>query len=173
MLPAPRRMASSVGLASGPPVGRLSYKTIKDNAKNLAHKSSSRRSGNFRLPRARSWVRAAWLKEDIKRKIIGENAARAFPVSTSNSSSAGHCVQGPGIDATLLLPWPLQVRASDFHAVEGSVQRLAKDPYGFFEFAPPAPLDLDLLDRVLVAAPKRQRASTSSCYQRVPSTSVR
>ncbi len=81
------------------------------------------------------------------------------------------CVQGPGIDARwhkiparhrgtdlrseyatlLLLPWPLRVQASDFHPV-GSVQRPAKDPYGFFEFAPAVGLDLDLLDRVLVAA---------------------
>ena len=88
------------------------------------------------------------------------------------------CVQCPGIDARwhkiparhrgtdlrseyatlLLLPWPLEVRASDFHPVEGSVQRLAKDPYGFFEFAPAEMLDLDLLDRVLVAA--RQEAGS-------------
>jgi hypothetical protein len=81
-------------------------------------------------------------------------------------------VQGPGIDVhwhkiparhrgtdlrseyatLLLLPWPLQVRASDFRAVDGSVSRLTKDPYGFFEFAPSERLDLDLLDRVLLAA---------------------
>ena len=52
----------------------------------------------------------------------------------------------------LLLPWPLRVRESDFRAVEGSVQRLEKEPYGFFEFAPADGLDLDLLDRTLVAA---------------------
>jgi len=82
------------------------------------------------------------------------------------------CVLGPGIDVRwhkmparhrgmdlrseyatlLLLPWPLRVRASDFHPVDGSVERLAKDPFGFFEFAPAEGLDLDLLDRVLVAA---------------------
>jgi hypothetical protein len=82
------------------------------------------------------------------------------------------CVQGPGINArwhkiparhrgtdlrsefatVLLLPWPLEVRATDFRPVEGSVQRLSKDPYGFFEFAPAEGLDLDLLDRVLAAA---------------------
>ena len=87
------------------------------------------------------------------------------------------CVQGPGIEARwhkiparhrgtdlrseyatlLLLPWPLRVQASDFHPV-GSVQRPAKDPYGFFEFAPAEGLDLDLLDRVLVAA--RQEAGS-------------
>ena len=81
------------------------------------------------------------------------------------------CVQGPGIGARwhkiparhrgtdlrseyatiLLLPWPLRVYASDFHPV-GSVQRLGNDPYGFFEFAPAVGLDLDLLDRVLVAS---------------------
>jgi hypothetical protein len=82
------------------------------------------------------------------------------------------CVQRPGIEARwhkmparhrgtdlrseyatlLLLPWPLQVRASDFRPVEGSDQRLSKDPFGFFEFAPGEALDFDLLDRVLVAA---------------------
>jgi hypothetical protein len=87
------------------------------------------------------------------------------------------CVQGPGIDARwhkvparhrgtdlrseyatlLLLPWPLRVQASDFHPV-GSVQRLTKAPFGFFEFAPSVGLDLDLLDRVLVAA--RQEAGS-------------
>jgi hypothetical protein len=52
----------------------------------------------------------------------------------------------------LLLPWPLEVKASDFRPVEGSVQRLSKDPFGFFQFAPGEGLDFDLLDRVLVAA---------------------
>ena len=52
----------------------------------------------------------------------------------------------------LLVPWPLRVRESDFRPVEDSVQRLAKDPFGFFEFAPTEALDLDLLDRVLIAA---------------------
>jgi hypothetical protein len=88
------------------------------------------------------------------------------------------CVQGPGIDARwhkmparhrgtdirseyatlLLLPWPLRVSASDFRPVDGSVRRLTKDPYGFFEFAPAEVLDLDLLDRVLLAA--RQEAGS-------------
>jgi hypothetical protein len=52
----------------------------------------------------------------------------------------------------LLLPWPLTVRASDFRPVEGSVRRVRKEPFGFFEFAPSEGVDLDLLDRVLVAA---------------------
>jgi hypothetical protein len=51
----------------------------------------------------------------------------------------------------LLLPWPLRVRESDFRPL-GSVQRLERDPFGFFEFTPSERLDLDLLDRVLTAA---------------------
>ena len=64
----------------------------------------------------------------------------------------------PGVDVRseyanlLLLPWPLQVRASDFRPLDGSVQRPSKDPFSFFEFAPAEGLDFDLLDRVLVAA---------------------
>src|SRR6185437_15368513 len=58
------------------------------------------------------------------------------------------CVQGPGISARwhkvptrhrgtditsefatlLLLPWPIRVRESDFHPLEGSVQRLTNEP---------------------------------------------
>ena len=52
----------------------------------------------------------------------------------------------------LLLPWPLRVRSSDFRAVPGSVQRLSQEPFGFFEFVPEERLDLDLVDRVLLAA---------------------
>ena len=82
------------------------------------------------------------------------------------------CVQGPGLEARwhkmparhagtdaraeyvnfLLLPWPLRIRESDFRAVEGSVERLAREPFGFFEFAPSERLDLDLVDRMLIAA---------------------
>ena len=101
------------------------------------------------------------------------------------------CVHRPGVEARwhklpvrhhgtdpqaehaqlLLLPWPLRVRESDFRAVEGSVQRLAKEPFGFFEFAPEERLDLDLVDRMLVSRPeKRSAASMSSCCRRAPST---
>jgi hypothetical protein len=82
------------------------------------------------------------------------------------------CVQGPGIEARwhkmaarhrgtdrrseyaklLLLPWPLEVRESDFRVLEDSVQRLENEPFGFYEFAPDRGLDLELLDRVLAAA---------------------
>jgi hypothetical protein len=52
----------------------------------------------------------------------------------------------------LLLPWPLQVRESDFRAAEGSVQDFADETFGLFEFSPTERLDLDLVSRVLVAA---------------------
>jgi len=52
----------------------------------------------------------------------------------------------------LLLPWPLRVRESDFHPLDGSVERLSKDACGFFEFAPSEGLDLDLVERLILAA---------------------
>src|SRR6201990_3477151 len=53
----------------------------------------------------------------------------------------------------LLLPWPLQIRASDFRPIEGSAQRDTGEPYGFFDFDPAERLDLDLVDRSRVATP--------------------
>jgi hypothetical protein len=58
----------------------------------------------------------------------------------------------------LLLPWPLRIRESDFRPVAGPLQRLANDPFGFFEFTPSERLDLDLADRTLAAA--RDQAGT-------------
>jgi hypothetical protein len=52
----------------------------------------------------------------------------------------------------LLLPWPLRIRASDFRPIEGSAQREADEPFGFFDFDPAERLDFDLVDRMLVAA---------------------
>jgi hypothetical protein len=94
------------------------------------------------------------------------------PPTGRTSFSRYACLQGPGIEARwhkvparragtdlrteyvncLLLPWPLRVRESDFRPIEGSVQRLEREPFGFFEFDPSERLDLDLLDRVLIAA---------------------
>jgi hypothetical protein len=52
----------------------------------------------------------------------------------------------------LLLPWPLRIREADFRPVAGPLQRIAGDPFGFFEFTPGERLDLDLADRTLTAA---------------------
>jgi hypothetical protein len=64
---------------------------------------------------------------------------------------------GEGVNY-LLLPWPLRVRSSDFRPVAGPLQKLADDPFGFFEFVPSERLDLDLVDRMLAAA--RDEAGT-------------
>lgn len=98
---------------------------------------------------------------------------RTPPNGTSlRSFSRYACVRGPSVEARwhkvptrrngtdpgarhanlLLLPWPLRVRESDFRPLDGSVQRLAKEPFGFFEFAPSEKLDLDLVSRLIVAA---------------------
>ena len=109
---------------------------------------------------------------------IQSHSARVLPKvctppngTSFRSFSRYACVQSPGVEARwhkvpvrrsgtefqarhanlLLLPWPLRVRESDFRRV-GSVQRLAKEPFGFFEFAPSEKLDLDLVSRMIVAA---------------------
>jgi hypothetical protein len=99
--------------------------------------------------------------------------ARTPPSGTSLGALARYaCVQRSGVDVRwhklpsrrrgispraehanlLLLPWPLRVRESDFRPVEGSVQRVPGEPFGLFEFDPSERLDLDLVDRMLVAA---------------------
>jgi hypothetical protein len=92
--------------------------------------------------------------------------------SSVRSISRYACVRGPGVAARwhkmpvrrrrsdtraghanlLLLPWPLRVRDTDFYPLEGSVRGPILEPYGFFQFAPSEPLDLDLVDRMLVSA---------------------
>jgi hypothetical protein len=94
------------------------------------------------------------------------------PPTGRASFSRYACVQDGGIDVAwhktptrysgidvraehanlLLLPWPMLVRSSDFRPVEGSVRRLAREPFGFFAYAPHERLDLDLVDRMLVGA---------------------
>jgi hypothetical protein len=91
--------------------------------------------------------------------------------TSSRSLSRYACVLAPGVEVRwhklptrrrvidpwanhcnlLLLPWPLRVRGSDFRALPGSVQRLANEPFGFFEFAPAERLDLELVERMLLA----------------------
>jgi hypothetical protein len=52
----------------------------------------------------------------------------------------------------LLLPWPLRIRESDFRPLPDTVDNLSAEPHGFFEFAPSERLDLDLVERMVVAA---------------------
>lgn len=52
----------------------------------------------------------------------------------------------------LLLPWPLHIRESDFEPLPGSVRRPEREPFGFFQYTPSEPVDLDLVDGLLEAA---------------------
>ncbi len=52
--------------------------------------------------------------------------------------------------------WPLRIRSSDFHPVEGSIRRLTDEPFGYFEFAPADAFDFDLLERTILAAREEQ-----------------
>jgi hypothetical protein len=60
----------------------------------------------------------------------------------------------------LLLPWPLQVRQSDFHPL-GSVHKPGKESFGFFEFSPSETLDLELVSRLIAAA--REEVDSVEC----------
>jgi hypothetical protein len=71
------------------------------------------------------------------------NKAPVLGLATRPSAEKVNC---------LLLPWPLRIKKSDFRPVAGPLQRLANDPFGFFEFTPSERLDLDLADRTLAAA---------------------
>ncbi|RPI20593.1 MAG: hypothetical protein EHM57_07760, partial [Actinobacteria bacterium] len=55
----------------------------------------------------------------------------------------------------VLLPWPLEVRASAFHPVSGPLENMDHDSFGFFEFDPRRPIDLHLIERLLIEARRR------------------
>ena len=90
----------------------------------------------------------------------GANFSRYASVQRPGLDTRWHKLPArhPGTDSRaehvnlLMLPWPLRVRESDFRPVKGSVSRLSKEPFGLFEFEPSESLDLDLVDRTLVAA---------------------
>ncbi len=52
----------------------------------------------------------------------------------------------------VLLPWPFNIDASAFRPVEGPLQNMDPEAYGFFEFAPDAPLDLSHVSALLETA---------------------
>jgi hypothetical protein len=98
---------------------------------------------------------------------------RTPPSGTSSRSLSRYvCALGPGVHIQwvklpcrrmgsgasadhinfLLLPWPLRVRETDFRPLDQTVHRLAKEPYGLFEFVPSEGLDLALVERMILAA---------------------
>lgn len=49
----------------------------------------------------------------------------------------------------VLLPWPLEIDAVAFRPVQGPLENMDPSAFGFFAFQPEAPLDLDLLSRMV------------------------
>lgn len=64
---------------------------------------------------------------------------------------------GPRDYNILLVPWPLEVRASAFRPVSGPLENMDPTAFGFFSFEPTPPLDVGHLTRLLEAA--RQHAA--------------
>lgn len=52
----------------------------------------------------------------------------------------------------ILLPWPFTIEGRAFRPVEGPLHNMDAEAYGFFEFAPDAPLDLSLVNRLIERA---------------------
>ena len=57
----------------------------------------------------------------------------------------------------VLVPWPLSVRASDFHPIAGPVDNMDPASFGFFDFAPSDVLPHELVSEVLDAARRHVR----------------
>ena len=55
----------------------------------------------------------------------------------------------------LLVPYPARISRSDFRAIEGPLDNMDPDQYGFFEFAPHFPLDVEGILRVVEAGAGR------------------
>jgi hypothetical protein len=126
-----------------------------------------RAHGRELLTRTGSLARISILSLRVLPKVLTR------PDGTSlRSLSRYACVLDPGVDVRwhkvpvrrngtgagvrhanlLLLPWPLRVRESDFHPLHGSVERSSQDAFGLFEFAPSEGLNLDLVERLILAA---------------------
>jgi hypothetical protein len=94
-------------------------------------------------------------------RVLSRYATVAIPdvAARWHKAPARPGTHSPGSEVNfLLLPWPLRIRGSDFRPVAGPLRKLAGDRFGFFEFAPAERLDLDLVDRMLIAA--RDEAET-------------
>lgn len=55
----------------------------------------------------------------------------------------------------LLVPYPARISRSDFRAVDGPLDNMDRDQYGFFEFAPHLPLDIEGVLRLVEAGSGR------------------
>ncbi|HEU5264773.1 MAG TPA: PAS domain S-box protein, partial [Gaiellaceae bacterium] len=55
----------------------------------------------------------------------------------------------------LLVPYPARISRSDFRAIDGPLDNMDPDQYGFFEFAPRFPLDIEGILRIVKAGSGR------------------
>jgi hypothetical protein len=59
---------------------------------------------------------------------------------------------GPRTYNVLLLPWPLEVRSTDFHPAPSPLENMDSNIFGFFEFSPAQTLRHEYVDELLAAA---------------------
>jgi PAS domain-containing protein len=64
----------------------------------------------------------------------------------------------PSLFKVLLVPYPARVAAADFRAIPGPLDNMDPDQFGFFEFAPRRPLDINAVLRVAEVARTREGA---------------
>ncbi|MBP1632716.1 MAG: hypothetical protein H6Q11_1004, partial [Acidobacteria bacterium] len=58
----------------------------------------------------------------------------------------------PSAYSVLLIPWPREVRSTDFRRTDGPLPEMDRAGFGFFEFHPQQPLDLDYVEAALQGA---------------------
>ena len=64
----------------------------------------------------------------------------------------------------VLLPWPLSIKATDFRQAPADlIANMDRDVFGFFEFAPEASLNVDLVDSLLTAAGRADAVVLPEC----------
>jgi hypothetical protein len=93
----------------------------------------------------------------IKSRSISRHVSRTGPavslsVDKVRSPRGGSAARQLNV---LLLPWPLRVAAEDFRPLPGSIHEREVEPFGFFQFEPSEPLDVSLVDGLLMTASER------------------
>ena len=141
--------AGCAGSGSGPSAGAVHLARAQEM---LAHRGTL-----SRLPADR--VRHLPKTRTAPVGMTHRSLSRYVATTTAGVPAVWHRVPlrrpGPALAQhanVLLLPWPLRLRETDFEPVPGSIRRPEREPFGFFRYTPSEPLDLDLVDQLLVAA---------------------
>ena len=141
--------AGCTGSGSGPPAGAVHLARAQEM---LAHRGTL-----SRLPADR--VRQLPKTRTSSVGMTHRSLSRYAATTTAGIPAVWHRAplrrSGPALAQhanVMLLPWPLRLRETDFEPVPGSIRRPEREPFGFFRYTPSEPLDLDLVDQLLVAA---------------------